>query len=193
MESGWLLGVLNWLARLKGVALPALKFDAPRQCARELTISWWHVPVIVKRPSFFRRNEIPQCTVHLLLYSNGDIQTTFDLRWQSRDYAQGTSEVLLQYGRPLLVPVVWRDERRFGAENKDSDPNAYITDQEKLMNWQENHYPLTPRDNQYRMKLVVRSGHRKWVSPHYYALRVPEKGVSNGQFIFEIVAKFRLA
>ncbi len=98
------------------------------------------------------------------------------MRWQSRDVREGNSETTIEAGRIYFVPIALRDERR-------EDGEAIITNHAHLVDHQEKWRVV---DDTWAFRLELRSGSTKWVSPHWYALRVPRAGVSNGHFTLQV-------
>lgn len=159
--------------RLVSSRTPPINFGSPIQVVSDKPeLSWWHIPAWIRFRAPWHRETIERCSVHLLPYGQSNPELPANLRWRSRDESAGDSRITLEHGAsPVLVPVVRRNE---------TDPVAYITDDAWLVS-RKPERPLEP--GWYFWCLEVRSGGKKWPSPHVYMLTVPPKGSSNGHFI----------
>ena len=150
---------------------PSPVFGSPIQQSTKADYSWWHVPVTVQVRGPWQALELHQCTVHLVTPS---IATPpIDLSWRTQNSTVNT--MTIRHGVTALVPMVARREAADGLTLITNQ--SYLKDQKVTWN-------LNPR--MYTWQLELRSGKKLWQSPHYYVLRVPPPGRSNGHFTLEV-------
>lgn len=155
---------------------PAPEFGSPVQQSSKADYSWWHVPVTIRVNAPWQRVRLEHCTVHLV--SPGVGGAPINLSWRTGAGTATTTALTLDHRTSALVPVVARREAADGL--------TLITNEtyfrEKKVTWN-----LHPR--RYTWKLELRSGNKRWESPHFYVLTVPPKGQSNGHFTLEARAR----
>ena len=110
ISVGGLVFIARWLAKLRGAWEPGVRFGSPRQEATESHLSWWHVPITLRR-RFYQFATIKRCVIELQPPELPEARLPIAMRWRSRDAWNGISEVELQAGRTDVVPLAIRDER----------------------------------------------------------------------------------
>ena len=171
---------------------PDIEFRESKQGAKENNLSWLHVRFAVK-DAWYRRQTIERAHIrcHIKEEENNPftgnaafgmgrdpIDEIRDLRWQSLDNVQGTSNITLESGRPAFVPVVRRSEPK---ENE--PPLCILTDQSYLMGQPEENWVKLP-PGLYSIDFFIKAQNKEWKSP-MYVLQVPSDECNNGQFILE--------
>jgi hypothetical protein len=157
---------------------PQVIFGCPQQpldARSNSRISWWHVPVMLKKAQLIRTNVVRRASVRLVSPDGG---SGISLRWYSRDHRpHGVSVLDLDTGRIYLVPVVIRDE--------DGDGRAFITNEDWMLEKSDKHkWPLTY--GRHDFWLQVWSGEHHWRSDYLYRITVPRSDISNGPFTMEV-------
>ena len=141
------------------------------------TLSYWHVPISLKRP-LLGKKKFERCTIWLIrLWGENAPGEGIALRWQSRDGPSVSRETLV-YGETIPVPIARRDEAETNPAVITNE--NYLNSRGKDIKW-----PLTT--GRYEFWLEVRAGHKRWRSPHRYVLKVPPDSVSNGHFTLAIL------
>ena len=153
--------------------LPSPVFGSPVQQATKADYSWWHVPVTVQVQGPWQKLKLPHCTVHLV--TPGIAAPPIDLSWKTQDSTASVNTMTIRHGATAMVPMVARREAADGLTLITNQ--SYLKD--KKVTWN-----LNPR--MYTWKLELRSGKKRWESPHFYVLRVPPAGCSNGHFTLEL-------
>lgn len=148
-------------------------FGSPVQQSTKADYSWWHVPVTIQVQGPWQRLKLPSCTVHLV--TPGINAPPIDMSWRSQEASASINTMTLRHRLTALVPMVARREAADGLTLITNQ--SYLRDRKVTWN-------LNPRT--YTWKLELRCGKRRWESPHYYVLRVPPPGYSNGHFVLEI-------
>jgi len=148
-------------------------FGSPIQQSTKADYSWWHVPVTVQVQAPWQKLKLSACTVHLV--TPGIAAPPIDMSWRSQDATACVNTMTLRHSGTVLVPMAARREAADGLTLITNQ--SYLRD--KKVTWN-----LNPRT--YTWKLELRSGKKRWESPHYYILRVPPPGVSNGHFTLEV-------
>jgi hypothetical protein len=169
---GSTLGAGELFLRTFGVLPPQVEFRQPVQqqgLVKDPRSSLWLIPVTIKPGWFFRRRHIERCTAWVMPDTGG---TGISMRWQSRDRKDGESQIVLERGVVRLIPVAVRAE---------TEGFAVITNENYLLH-REAKWLIQPGSH-FVFELQLRSGDRRWTSPHRYMLRVPPADVSNGHFI----------
>ena len=152
-------------------ALPV--FGSPVQQSSKAGYSWWHVPVGFEVRAPWHKVRMLNCTVHLITVGIGG--PPIDLCWMPDAGGVPRGAMTLHHGDPVLVPVVARRETADGMSLITNE--TYFREKKAVWN-------LNPRS--YSWKLELRCGKKRWESPHYYVVRVPPPGVSNGHFTLEV-------
>lgn len=152
---------------------PRPVFGSPVQLSTKEDYSWWHVPIGIQVQGPWQALKLPQCTVHLV--TPGISSPPIDMSWRTEDATASINSRTLRHRAPALVPMVARREAVDGLTLITNQ--SYLKD--KKVTWN-----LNPR--MYSWKLELRCGKKRWESPHYYVLRVPPPGVSNGHFTLEV-------
>jgi hypothetical protein len=171
LPAGWLLSIgLKFMP-------PIVSFGSPVQRSKSESESWWHVPISI-RPKFkIGPNQIPGCRVYVQLFDGDRLRGEFKMHWGDTHFETPKEAVTLVAGETVLVPITWR------TENND-DRNAYLTDAEYFTSGHPKR--VCPPDRAKRkFKLVLKSGTRRFESPHAYLIRVPGSR-SNGNFLLEV-------
>ncbi|MDX1435033.1 MAG: hypothetical protein R3286_21520 [Gammaproteobacteria bacterium] len=148
-------------------------FGSPVQQSSKPDYSWWHVPVGIQVAAPWQKIKLSHCTVHLV--TPGISAPPIDMSWRTQDATASVNTMTLDHRGVALVPVVARREAGDGLTLITNQ--SYLRD--RKVNWN-----LNPRT--YTWKLEVRCAKKRWESPHYYVVRVPPPGVSNGHFTLEI-------
>ena len=152
---------------------PRPTFGSPVQQSTKPDYSWWHVPVSLEVLGPWQKLRLTDCTVHLI--TPGISAPPIDMSWRTQDASVIVNTMTLAHRDTALVPMVARREAADGL--------TLLTNQSYLRNkkvtWNLNPHP-------YSWKLELRCGKKRWESPHYYVLRVPPPGYSNGHFTLEI-------
>ena len=148
-------------------------FGSPVQQSTKADYSWWHVPVTLNVLGPWQKLKLQHCTVHLI--TPGISAPPIDMSWRTQDASSIVNTMTLRHRATALIPMAARREAADGLTLITNQ--SYLRD--KKVTWN-----LNPRV--YTWKLEVRSGKKRWESPHYYVLRVPPPGVSNGHFTLEI-------
>lgn len=152
---------------------PSPVFGSPVQQSTKADYSWWHVPITVQVQAPWQKLKLSSCTVHLV--TPGIAAPPIDMSWKTQDATACVNTMTLRHGSTLLVPMAARREAADGLTLITNQ--SYLRD--KKVTWN-----LNPRV--YTWKLELRSGKKRWESPHYYVLRVPPPGISNGHFTLEV-------
>lgn len=152
---------------------PQPMFGSPVQQSTKADYSWWHVPVTLHVAAPWQKLKLPRCTIHLM--TPGINAPPIDMSWRTQDASTIINTMTLCHRATALVPMVARREAADGLTLITNQ--SYLRD--KKVTWN-----LNPRS--YSWKLELRCGKRRWESPHYYVLRVPPPGSSNGHFSLEI-------
>ncbi len=153
--------------------MPCPVFGSPIQQSTKADYSWWHVPITLQVQAPWQRLKLPHCTVHLV--TPGIAGPPIDMSWKTQDATASVNTMTVRHGGTALVPMVARREAADGLTLITNQ--SYLRD--KKVTWN-----LNPRA--YTWKLELRCGKRRWESSHYYVLRVPPPGVSNGHFTLEM-------
>lgn len=148
-------------------------FGSPVQQSTKADYSWWHVPVTLNIQGPWQKVKLPQCTIHLV--TSGINAPPIDMSWRTQDASTIINTMNLHHRMTALVPMVARREAADGLTLITNQ--SYLRD--KKVTWN-----LNPR--RYVWKLEMRCGKKRWESSHYYVLRVPPPGYSNGHFNLEI-------
>lgn len=152
---------------------PRPVFGSPVQQSTKPDYSWWHVPVGIHVMGPWQGIKLSHCTVHLV--TPGISAPPIDMSWRTQDATACINTMTLRHRDMALVPMVARREAADGLTLITNQ--GYLRD--KKVTWN-----LNPRT--YTWKLELRCGKRHWESPHYYVLRVPPPGCSNGHFTLEV-------
>ncbi len=152
---------------------PRPVFGSPIQQSTKADYSWWHVPISIQIQGPLQKLKLSHCTVHLV--TPGIAGPPIDMSWKTQDATASVNSMTLRHGGTALVPMVARREAADGLTLITNQ--SYLKD--KKVTWN-----LNPRA--YTWKLELRCGKKRWESPHYYVLRVPPAGNSNGHFTLEV-------
>jgi len=152
---------------------PQPVFGSPIQDSSKPGYSWWHVPISIQVMAPWQQHKLAYCTVHLV--TPGISALPIDMSWKTQNAATSINVMSLRHGATALVPMVARRETADGLTLITNQ--SYLKD--KKVTWN-----LNPRI--YTWKLELRCGKKRWESSHYYMLRVPPPGASNGHFTLEI-------
>jgi hypothetical protein len=152
---------------------PVPIFGSPIQNSNKSDYSWWHIPIALNVPGPWHKRQLMHCTVHLV--TPNIVGPPIDLSWRSPDAMATRNTMSLDHRATALVPVVARRESIDGVTIITNE--TYFREKKAVWN-------LNPRI--YAWKLELRSGKKRWESPHYYVLKVPPKGQSNGHFTLEV-------
>jgi len=152
---------------------PRPVFGSPVQQSTKADYSWWHVPIGIQVQGPWQALKLPHCTVHLV--TPGISSPPIDMSWRTQDASASVNTMTLRHRGTALVPMVARREAADGLTLITNQ--SYLKD--KRVTWN-----LNPR--MYSWKLELRCGKKRWESPHYYVLRVPPPGISNGHFTLEV-------
>jgi hypothetical protein len=153
--------------------LPCPVFGSPIQQSSKADYSWWHVPITLQVRGPWQRLKLRHCTVHLV--TPGIAGPAIDMSWKTQDATASVNTMTIRHGVTALVPMVARREAADGLTLITNQ--SYLRD--KKVTWN-----LNPRA--YTWKLELRCGKKRWESCHYYVLRVPPPGDSNGHFTLEM-------
>ena len=175
IPAGPLLGFAAWLMP------PVAEFGCPVQRGKHDGESFWHIPVQIF-PRLWKKigpATISPCKVYMDRYSGDQKTDSIQLGWGDMHFEDGKAEELLQKGRVVLVPIVWRSELG-------DDTNAYIADLNFLRDRSQLVRSIAGDRKKNKFKLRVKSG-ASWekTSAHLYMIRVPD-AQSNGQFSVEM-------
>lgn len=152
---------------------PRPVFGSPVQQSSKPDYSWWHVPITIQIQGPWQTLSLPHCTVHLI--TPGISAPAIDMSWRTQDATASVNTLTLRHKNTVLVPMAARREAADGLTLITNQ--SYLRD--KKVTWN-----LNPRT--YTWKLELRCGKKRWESPHYYVLRVPPPGCSNGHFTLEV-------
>ena len=152
---------------------PQPVFGSPVQQSTKSDYSWWHVPVGIHVSGPWQKLSLSHCTVHLVTPGIGG--PPIDMSWRTQDATASVNTMTLGHRAPVLVPVVARRESVDGLTLITNQ--SYLRDRKVTWN-------LNPRA--YAWKLELRCGKKRWESPHFYVVRVPPPGTSNGHFTLEV-------
>jgi hypothetical protein len=152
---------------------PLPVFGSPIQQSTKADYSWWHVPITLQVRAPWQKVKLSACTVHLV--TPGIAGPPIDMSWRTQDATASVNTMTLRHGNTALVPMAARREAADGLTLITNQ--SYLRD--KKVTWN-----LNPRI--YTWKLELRCGKKRWESPHYYVLRVPPPGDSNGHFTLEV-------
>lgn len=152
-------------------------FACPIQRAQEDDLSWWHIPIWLKKRGNSPIESYQRCTATLIFEEQGFFpHSQLDLRCQSPDNPAGDREFPLRVGddRKLLIVA-----KRSEIVDKDSQVcPVYFTDQGYLINGVRQRL----EHGIYRFHIELRCGEERWQSEPY-VLTVPGPRMSNGHFI----------
>ena len=152
---------------------PRPVFGSPLQQSTKADYSWWHVPITLQVQAPWQKVKLSACTVHLV--TPGIAGPPIDMSWKTQDATACVNTMTLRHGATALVPMAARREAADGLTLITNQ--SYLRD--KKVTWN-----LNPRV--YTWKLELRCGKKRWESSHYYVLRVPPPGNSNGHFTLEV-------
>lgn len=157
---------------------PVVEFLAPSQRQKRDAehISWWHIPVTVRRKfRWIGPSSLPVGEFLLVFRDEDGSEMVLNMGVGDAVVRKTYARTALQEGEVVLVPIVKRDE-------KDEKKGALVTDARFLEKGQENY--RFPNDRIKRV-LRLRFKHGKKIhESHPYILRVPITA-SNGQFTLE--------
>ena len=152
---------------------PLPVFGSPVQQSTKPDYSWWHVPISLQVMGPWQSLKLPHCTIHLV--TPGISGPPIDMSWRTQDATASVNTMTLRHRATALVPMVARRETVDGLTLITNQ--TYLRDKKVIWN-------LNP--HMYSWKLELRCGKKRWESPHYYVVRVPPPGVSNGHFNLEV-------
>ena len=168
------LGMLAGLRRK--LMPPIIKFGSPAQRAKVQRELFWHVPVTLHPRWRIGPAEVPLCNVLLDIYEDGRRRNSLQMSWGDMLFVDPQCLEHLRANHVSLVPHCWRDRENERSVLRRCAVFAKATRACR---------PDTG-GRQDRFRIRVKSGSFVRQSPHYYLVRSPPAGSTNGLFTLEI-------
>ena len=151
---------------------PAIIFGCPIQQSKDYSVSWWHVPVSVKRRPL-SRSQIESVRAYARIYADPYKDRAIEMMWRETNRDEPHLRVTLRVGEVMMIPVVWRKEG--------DGRNAFISGKGFFEGAKD--IPIAPKDGQTKLVLRVKYGNVLEMS-NFYIIRNRDMD-SNGHFVLE--------